>query len=135
MAEGRRGVRMVAVFVALWAITAALMTRSYLQDPYDPSRTGTSAYGHNHQGALLHGLGLSLVELIVLLAVLRPWSYLRAWPRALGALALLVPWTGLSALLTMHAGGVVALHLAWLLVLVGTLFGLAIWSAVSAVRS
>ena len=46
----------------------------------------------------------------------------RNWGRALGALALLVPWTGLSIVMTMHAGGIVALHALWLMLVAVIVF-------------
>jgi len=112
---------------------AALMARSYfLGDPPDPSRVGTAGYGHNHAGALAEGLLMTLSEAAALYLILRPWSYRRSWGRALGALALLAPWTAIAAILTMHAGGVVMLHLAWLLCLDVIVLGLALWSGAAA---
>jgi hypothetical protein len=110
------------------------MVHDYLIDPYDPSRTGTSAYGHNHQHALAHGLGVTLVELAVVYFILRPWSYRRSWLRPLGALVLYLPWTAFSMLMTMHAGGVFILHFLWLLAVVLILTVCSVWSGVAALR-
>ena len=100
----------------LWLAFAVLMVQSAVRDPYDPTLTGTAAYGHNQEGALLMGLGWSLSELVILTGILRPWSYHRSWGRGLGAVALLLPWTALSILSMMHAGQIFALHALWLLV-------------------
>src|SRR5688572_6692398 len=108
----------VAFLPLLCLVVAGLMTRSWLNDPYDPTLEGTDRYGHNHEGALVDGLGITLVELAVLLAILRPWSYERSWGRAMVAVALLLPWTALSMFLTMHQGGIFVLHWLWLVVVV-----------------
>jgi hypothetical protein len=119
----------------LWVVTAILMVRDYVHDPYDPSRQGTSAYGHNHQGALLHGLGLTLIELGVVYMALRPWSYHRSWARSAGALVICLPWTAFSMFMTMHAGGVIALHFFWLTSIVLILAICALWSGVAAMQN
>lgn len=119
----------------LWLAFAVLMARSYfLGDPPDPGRAGTAAYGHNHAGALAEGLVMTLSEAAAIYLILRPWSYLRSWGRALGALALLAPWTVIAAILSMHAGGVVMLHLLWLLCLDLIVASVALWSGVAALR-
>jgi hypothetical protein len=94
------------------------MARDHVSDPYDPHRQGTAAYGHNHEGALVQGLILSLIELAVVYLILRPGSYHKSWARAALALVLYVPWTAVSMVMTMHAGGIFTLHFFWLAVLV-----------------
>ena len=111
------------------------MVRAYLGDPPDPARVGTAAYGHNHPGALLHGVLLSLSELILLYAVLRPWSYRRSWGRALAALALLLAWLIVAAVLALHAGPVLALHLFWVALCALIVLGLAVASGLAALRA
>lgn len=113
-----RRLRHVRAFAlaALWLPFAAWMSVNALQDPYDPLLEGTRRYGHNHQGALRDGIVTSLVELAVVYLVLQPWKTSgRAWLRGVVALMAFIPWTLLSAVLTMHAGGVVTIHLLWLL--------------------
>ncbi len=126
-----RGARLGAL-PALWGITASLMVRDYIRDPYDPALLGTSGYGHNHQGALAQGLVLTLVELVFVYAILRPPSYDRSWARALGAFLLLLPWTGVWMVLTMHTGGVITIHFLWLASLELLLFVLTIASGLAA---
>jgi hypothetical protein len=107
----------VAALPLFWALTALLMARDWANDPYDPTN---DRYGHNHEGALTDGLVMTSVELVVLVAILRPWSYDRSWVRSLVATVLLAPWTMLSMMMSMHAGGIVFIHLFWIfLVLVG----------------
>ena len=125
----------VALLPALWAATAFMMARDWAADPYDPSLVGTSSYGHNGEGALVDMLAMSAIELAVLVAILRPWSYDRSWGRALLAAALLLPWTAVSMMLSMHAGGIVLLHFMWLfLALVGLVVTFLV-SAISVYRS
>ena len=121
MTRGQRWIATLVIPMA-WAMVAALMAQSWSSDPYDPALTGTSAYGHNGEGALSTGLLLTGVEALVLLAALRPWSYsAKAWWRPLAVLPLAIPWTLLSAVLTMHAGGIIAIHLLWLLLICAAL--------------
>ena len=105
-----------AVVPLAWVAVAVAMAGSWSSDPYDPALTGSDAYGHNGEGGLSFGLVLTGIEALVLLLALRPWSYTaRSWARPLVTLGAALPWTLLSALLTMHAGGIIALHLLWLL--------------------
>jgi len=118
----------------LWLVVAVLMVRDDARDPYQPDRHGTGAYGHNYEGALVHGLGLTLLELAVLYAILRPWSYRQSWARSALALLLFLPWTAFSMLMTMHAGGVIVLHFLWLAGVIVALVLLTSWSALVARR-
>lgn len=118
----------------LWFAVAALMIRSAVVDPFDPARIGSAAYGHNHEGALLEGLIFTATELVIVTAILRPWSYDRSLGRALAALALLAPWTGLSLVLTMHAGGIAALHFLWLAALVLVVLAIIVVGVVDRIR-
>ncbi|MBX7081214.1 MAG: hypothetical protein K1X88_18585 [Nannocystaceae bacterium] len=104
----------VAVLPMMWVVLAILMARDWWHDPYPPAHAMQDAYGHNHEAALTKGLLISFVELVAVLAILRPWSYQRSWGRALLALALLLPWLLIWTVLTMHAGGVFVLHWLWL---------------------
>jgi hypothetical protein len=104
---------------ALWALFAALMINDALHDPYDPTLEATHRYGHNHDGALREGLMATVIELAVLYLVLRPWSTAgRPWLRVLVMLLPLIPWTLVSAVITMHAGGITMIHFVWLLAVV-----------------
>jgi hypothetical protein len=120
---------------ALWALAAAAMVLSHLSDPFNPEVERTHPYGHNQQGALGEVLVVSLVELAVLYLILRPWKQAESfWPRLLAVLALLVPWTVVSAYLTMHAGGIVALHFLWLFAVVIVLVASLAFSAGAALK-
>jgi hypothetical protein len=125
----------VAALPLFWALTALLMARDWANDPYDPKLWGTDRYGHNHEGALVQGLSFTLVELAVLVAILRPWSYDRSWARALVAVVLLTPWMMLSMLMSMHQGGIVFLHFSWIFFLFVGLVVTFFVSAISAFRS
>ena len=124
----------IAALLFSWSVTAIAMAISYLRDPYSPLREDTAAYGHNHEGALWQGLLITAVELVIVGLILRPWSYQRAWWRALGALGLLVPWTLFSALMVMHAGGILAIHFLWVLGLTAATVVVLLWSIVASVR-
>ena len=111
------GLLLLALFFA-----RAMYQDFYVVDPYNPSLRGSSAYGHNSRDALHVGLVFLVVELLIVYAIIRPWSYQRSWRRALLALVIFVPWMILHAMASMHAGSVVALHVVWLLVLSVVLF-------------
>jgi hypothetical protein len=81
MTPAARALR-IAPLPLLWLTTVILMARSWAGDPYDPTLEGTDRYGHNHDGALTDGVAFTVIELAVLLAILRPWSYDRSWGRS-----------------------------------------------------
>ena len=130
----RTGLR-VAGLPALWVLTAWAMVGDALRDPFVAARQGTAAYGHNHEGALLQVLPVTLIELGVVMLILRPWSYRRSWGRSVAALVVFLPWTLLSAAILMHQGGVVVLHAMWLASLVVVLVACVAWSGVAALRA
>jgi hypothetical protein len=123
---------------ALWVLTAAWMVVDALRDPFNPLLEGTRRYGHNHQGALRDGLVISLVELVLFQLLLWPWKGERSWLRTLLSLVLLLPLLLLSAVLTMHAGGILMIHLLWLLAVAVSLvvaLGVSVVGAISRRRA
>jgi hypothetical protein len=117
--------------LVLWAATVTLMVRDDRRDPFRAALEGTARYGHNHDGALTTGIVLATLEAVVLIGILRPWSYDRSWARAAVALVLWLPWTALSMVFTMHAGGVLLIHFLWLFALLCALVVTIIWSAIA----
>jgi hypothetical protein len=99
-----------AVPFLVWVLVMAEMVRGWQRDPYDPALKGTDSYFHNPPGALGVGILFLSIDIAVLYAVLRPWSYHHSWPRALGALLLFTPWAALNMFSLMHAGSVWATH-------------------------
>ncbi|MCA9592609.1 MAG: hypothetical protein KC776_04835 [Myxococcales bacterium] len=123
-----------ALPIVVWLGFAAWMLVDWRSDPYDPTLTGTRAYGHNGDGSLWW-LAVSLVELAVLMAVTCP--FLRQRPRWFFVLPMvaLLPFAGwfvLNAMGSMHGGGVTFVHLFWLLALGALLVLETILSGVSA---
>ena len=102
--------------VVLFVATLALMYLDWQGDPFDPTLEGTRRYGHNDEGVLGDMALLASAELVVLYLVLGPGSAGRGVGRAIAALLLFAPWTLFSMFMTMHAGGIVALHWLWLMV-------------------
>ena len=100
--------------VALYAAVVSLMALNWQRDPFDPALTGTASYGHNHDGALSEMALWALAELVVLHLVLAPGAPTAGTWRAVAALLGFGVWTLFSLMITMHAGGVVALHALWL---------------------
>ena len=68
------------------------------------------------------------IEVLVLVAILRPNSYLHSWQRALVALGLLLPWAFAMFVAGQHVGPVFAGHTLWLLWMVVGVTGLTIMS-------
>jgi hypothetical protein len=124
----------MAGLVTMWLGTLALMVADHVNDPFNPLLEGTRRYGHNDASALERGVIMTAVELAVLVGILRPWSYWHAWLRALIALIVLVPWTFFALLLTMHAGGIMAIHAVWCMALCVVLLIGTVWSGVARAR-
>lgn len=117
--------------VGAWVATVLLAIRDDALDPYDPSLEGTAQYGHNSEGVLGLVLPLTVVELVVALAILRPASYRASWLRAGAAFLVFAAWSVVSLLATMHAGGVIALHALWVMALaLGCLVAM-VWSLIA----
>ena len=114
--------------LAIWALVALATWHSWQRDPFDPTLRGSDTYGHNQESALVWGLGMSAAELGIVYLALRPWSYVRAWRRPLGALALLLPWSGLLLLSMMHSGKIFMINLMWVLTLDLILFAILVIS-------
>lgn len=57
----------------------------------------------------------SAIETALLVAILRPWSFVRSRGRLVLALAVFVPWTLLRLVVGMHAGPIALRHDLWLL--------------------
>lgn len=121
-----------ALLVLLWITAAAAMVLDHRGDPYDPARSGTAVYGHNGPDSLWLGLVVTFVELLIVWAILRPGSYQRSWGRAAIGLGLLGPWLVVSLMATMHAGGIVVIHLLWVFTLTLLCGGLLAWSGTTA---
>ena len=118
----------IALPALSWLVVLVFMVLNYQSDPFDPTLQGTAQYGHNHEGAIGDAIKSGLVELAVLYLVLRPWSYRHSAGRAALGLLVFLPWTFFSMILSLHAGGVVHLHLLWLLLVSAALFVTCIWS-------
>lgn len=59
----------------------------------------------------------SLLEAVVLWAVLRPWSFNGSRGRLVGAAALFTPYLVLQIIAGLHGGPIIAAHDLWLLLL------------------
>ena len=110
-----------------WLITVALMAIGFvLERNVDNRHLGYSApelSTLSAKAAFLMGVKFSLVELMVLYTILRPWSFTaQTRYRALIALLLFAPYAAL--LLLIGPGGMLSfmVHLIWLAVIVITLF-------------
>lgn len=104
----------VLLVASAWALLTLfwIYQNFYVADPYDPSRVGTDAYGHNAAGGFKTFSILVLIEYLVLLAVLLPFSFSRFyWVRLLCSQIVFGGWLFLLALGAMHSGGVYMIHL------------------------
>lgn len=113
---------------ALMAV--GLLWRAQNTGSFDPAARD---YGTNWPGDLVGMLELVGIELAVLYAVLRPWSYYRSWRRTAVAFGLFLPLTLLAFVASMHAGAIVFAHVVWLaLVTVGLFVTLLVSGAAAA---
>lgn len=118
----------LALLYAFWVTGAVLTIVEAARHPYDPSLVGAARVGRAHPGELATVLTISAAEIVVLTFILRPRSGGRSWRRAVTALILLAPWTGLWAWLAVGGGPATGMHASLLLVLC---LGLAFAAAVS----
>ncbi len=84
----------------------------YLTDPYNPELIGTRAYGHNGAGNFKTLSIILLIEYMILLATLLPFSFSRFyWIRFLVLQIIFGGWFFLLVLGAMHSGGIYMIHL------------------------
>jgi len=107
----------ILLLPSLWIVAAICMIVAYYHAPLDHTAQAPLLHGHHAPGMLWQWILISLGELIIMLTILRPWSYHRSWGRALSAALLLLPWTLLSLLWVMHAGPLFLIHFLWVLAL------------------
>jgi len=91
-----------------------MMWRASAPAHFDPS---SRQYGMNWPGDFESLLRTSLLEAIVLWAVLRPWSFNSFSRRLGGAAALFTLYLGLRIIVGVHGGPIIAAHDLWLLFL------------------
>ena len=106
----------IGIFLILsaWALLfVSMMHQSYyLTDPYNPELIGTRAYGHNGEGNFKTFSIIVLIEYLILLGVLLPFSFSRFyWIRFLVLQMVFGGWFFLLVLGAMHSGGVYMIHL------------------------
>lgn len=121
-----------ARWAALTIVTlacAGMMVRSWLLEPPEPSLPQVDWHGANRPGDLTRALVVLGVECLVVVGVLRPWSYGRRWRRALWAGLLLTPWT-LFLLSGLHLAPVLRILTLWNLGAVAFLVAMATWDVV-----
>jgi hypothetical protein len=110
-----------------------LMYLDYRYDPPNPALTGTATYGHNIEGEFEQNVIYTVMELVILYIILRPWSYHHSWGRSLAVLILLFPWICLH-LVNIHVGGTTTIHGLGLLLLEIILFSVTLVSSFQAIR-
>lgn len=94
-------------------LAAVLMVLSAVSDGIAPR--GSRAYGQNLPGELTRNLLMMTGEAMVLLAILRPWSFRNSWGRALMAWVIVTPYALLYFAVTMHSGPISTAHAFWLI--------------------
>lgn len=104
----------ISVVVSAWAAVTlyAMYQNFYVADPYNPALTLTDAYGHNGAEAFQTFSTVLLIECLILLIVLLPFSLSRLyWVRLLVLQIVAGGWLLLLAFGAMHSGGVYMIHL------------------------
>jgi hypothetical protein len=110
MSAKRRTVWIAVTVLAWWGFIAWRMWLDMRRDPGPTGLPGDLENFHNRPGDLSQVLTMTVVELLFVLVILRPWSYQRSWGRSLAALLLLTPWTLFYLLILIHSGGIMVLH-------------------------
>ena len=126
----------IGIFLILsaWALLfLSMMYQSYyVTDPYNPALIGTVAYGHNGEGNFKTFSIIVLIEYLILLGVLLPFSFSRFyWIRFLVLQMVFGGWFFLLVLGAMHSGGVYMIHLLTVLAVLIIIFILLITSVVA----
>jgi len=106
----------IGIFLILsaWALLfISMMYQSYyVTDPHNPELIGTKAYGHNSEGNFKTFSIIVLIEYLILLVTLLPFSFSRFyWIRLLVMHMIFGGWFFLLVLGAMHGGGVYMIHL------------------------
>lgn len=99
---------------SVWAALAVywMYRNYYIIDPPNPSLTGTDRYGRNDEGGFQSFSVVVLIEYLILLAVLLPFSFSRFyWMRLLALQMIFGCWFFLLVLGAMHNSGVYMIHL------------------------
>jgi hypothetical protein len=125
----------IGIFLILsaWALLfVSMMHQSYyLTDPYNPELIGTRAYGHNGEGNFKTFSIIVLIEYLILLGVLLPFSFSRFyWMRFLVLQTIFGGWFFLLVMGAMHSG-VYMIHLLTVLAVLIIIFILLITSVVA----
>jgi peptidoglycan/LPS O-acetylase OafA/YrhL len=110
------------------------MGRTAALDPGPTGLPGDLPNLHNRPGDLAHNLCLTAGELLMAVALLRPWSYDRSWGRAIATVALFLPWTFLNVAFLIHSGGIMATHAVFLVVVLLSAVVLTAVSGIAAAR-
>lgn len=124
----------IFLIVAAWAALAIYwMHRNYyVIDPPDASLTGTARYGRNDEGGFQSFSILILIESLILLATLLPYSFSRLyWIRLLILQMIGGGWFFLLVLAAMHNSGVYMIHLLAILAINIIIFILLIASVIA----
>ena len=126
----------IGIFLILsaWALLfVSMMHQSYyLTDPYNPELIGTRAYGHNGEGNFKTFSIIVLIEYLILLGVLLPFSFSRFYSmRFLVLQTIFGGWFFLLVLGAMHSGGVYMIHLLAVLAVLIIIFILLLVSVVA----
>jgi hypothetical protein len=118
--------------VLWWSATVAIAAHSYfISDAPNPLRTGTSAYGHNGDGAFWFWLAFFGAELVAAVSVLLPFRRPIKTVRIFIGCGLAVPWAVVLALVSMHQGPVYFWHFVWVAGVALVLAGLSLWRLIA----
>ena len=129
----RLGIGVVCLVVVGFIIRSSLDPDQYFR--YENDATTPFEYP---TGAVAVVVAITLVEGVILSALLRPWRPAWSWRRPLLALLLFGPWLFACMSVVMHAPGFLMLHHIWVLSVVVTLvlalLGSVAWAALHAHR-
>lgn len=97
-------------------LTIAIMLYSHYTDanyPYAVPLPTAARRWHNQPMHLWMGICAVVIEVGVYCALVRPWRPSPPWLGLVLALLIALPWSFVSALAGLHAGGVLLAHFLW----------------------
>lgn len=92
------------------------------------------AGGTEGPGDLIGGLLTFAIEFAVVVAIVRPWSYVRSWVRSLCVCVPAFLASGFFITSCMPDDAFTQVHALWMLALTLAFFGATVWSAAAALR-
>lgn len=124
---------MAALLPAAWIILVCSMLWVRHTDAVGP-RALSPASEANLLSNLFREIAIGAIEVLFLIAILRPWIEGPIWPRATAAFVFFLPWVVFAFATGMHAGSMNSVHTIWRIDVALAIGAVAIVSALRSFR-